>query len=135
MEKKNLYRQTPWSFKKYLLNHLPFWLILFFIFICTTIFLFYLSKNSYFNEEIVYKNNTTDIELLVFRSDIFTTIVVTNPFDYNKPYEISLGYNCNIKNELLHKKIKMEAVLYKRNYNNTFFVTFPHARKLICNKA
>ena len=133
MEKKQLYRQLPWSLQNYILSHWYFWIVLLFIFLGSISLFYKLSANSYFSHEMVDEKKAT-IKILAFRSDIFTTVLVTNPYDNDKPYEIDLGYFCKANQDLLNKNVNMTSSLYRRNYNKTFFVSFPQARTTICKK-
>ena len=131
MEKKQLYLKNNWSLGHYMLTYWYFWIILLFIFLSSIGIFYKLSSNSYFSHEMI-EQKQADIQMLGFRSDVFTTVVVTNPFDPLKPYEIDLGYFCNINKNLLNTPINMKAVLYKRNYSKSFFIDFPSARKQLC---
>lgn len=133
MEKKQLYKQLPWSLKNYMLTYWYFWIVLLIIFLVSISIFYKLSQNSYFSHEMV-EEKTIQIEVLGIRSDIFTTVLVSNPFDIFKSYEIDLGYSCRIKKDLLNTKIKMKSVLYKRNYSKTLFIDFPEAKQKLCIK-
>lgn len=133
MEKKQLYRKLPWSLQNYILSNWYFWIVLLFIFLAAISFFYKLSVNSYFSHELVEEKKAY-VKVLGIRSDIFTTVLVTNPYDNEKPYEIDLGYFCKAKDNLINNSFMMTISLYKRNYNKTFFVDFPHARTTICKK-
>ena len=133
MEKKQLYRQLPWSLQNYIFTYWYFWIILLFILLGSIALLYNLSAKSYFSHEMIKEKKST-IKILAFRSDIFTTVLVTNPYDNDKPYEVDLGYFCKVKEDLLNKSVDMKASLYKRNYNKTYFVIFPQAQTTICKK-
>ena len=133
MEKKQLYRQLPWSLQNYILTYWYFWIILLFILLGSIALFYNLSANSYFSHKMV-EEKKSNIKILAFRSDIFTTVLVTNPYDNDKPYEVDLGYFCKVKEDLLNKSVDMKASLYKRNYNKTYFVIFPQAQTTICKK-
>lgn len=133
MEKKQLYKQLPWSLKNYMLTYWYFWIVLLIIFLSSISIFYKLSENSYFSHEMIEERNT-EIEVLGIRSDIFTTVLVSNPFDNLKSYEIDLGYLCHIKKDLLNTKVKMKTMLYRRNYSRTLFINFPEAREKLCTK-
>lgn len=133
MEKKKLYEKNPWSLRSYILSYWYFWIILLFIFLSSISLFYKLSENNYFRHEIIQENNL-DIRVLAFRSDIFTTVLVTNPYDNDKPYELDLGYFCNVNENLINKMVRMKAALYRRNYNKTFFVDYPQAKEVICKR-
>ena len=119
------------EFIAYLWSYWYVWLTLFLLFGLSILSLSYLIKINYFSSSLV-RTGIETVEIVNITSNNNGLIVITNPLIKNGFYEVNLGFNCNLNSSLINQKIQTNYELYKRNYNNSYYLSFPDIKKLVC---
>ena len=119
------------EFITYLWSYWYVWLTLFMLFGLAILSLSYLIKINYFSSSLV-RTGIETVEIVNITSNNNGLIVITNPLIKNGFYEVNLGFNCNLNSSLINQKIQTNYELYKRNYNNSYYLSFPDIKKLVC---
>ena len=118
------------QFIAYLWSYWYVWLTLFVLFGLTMLSLSYLIKINYFSSSLVRAGVET-VEIVNITSNN-GLIVITNPLIKSGFYEVNLGFKCNLNYNLINQQIQTKYELYKRNYNNSYYLSFPDIKKLVC---
>lgn len=132
-EIQNDYSVHAQSFFFFLLHNWKLWLV----FVAIVGSFFYMGKSlyeeNYFGEEIAGVIQR-DVTIKQTRSTPNTSVLVINPLDKTpfRLYEVDLGLNCKVKNDIEGQTFPMNVELHKRNYNNTYYLKFPDIQKHVC---
>lgn len=129
--KTNEYSVVNWSFFRFLLVNWRIWLTL----ISIISFFFFVGKllheEDFFGESLV-EQKKYDITIKATRSTPNTSILILNPLEPYKTYEIDLGVGCKLIPEITNTTYNMNVQLFKRNYNDTYYLKLPEVKELIC---
>lgn len=130
---QNEYTVNAQSFLRFLLNNWRLWVV----FIAIVASFFYVGKNlyddKYFGEKLV-ETYSKEVTIKQTRSTPNKSILVINPLDPTpfRLYEVDLGLNCILDKDVVGQKHTMQVELYKRNYNNSYYLKFPDIQNFVC---
>ena len=131
MKNIDSYQNSLKKIKDFIIEVKKVWGYLFILLIVFLVFIYELWEKDYLSQKIIL-NQKMSIEIIDLRQDIISSALIKSDLAPQGVYEVNLGYFCKINTNLIGNYVKMDLVLYKRNYNKTHFMDFPQAREKLC---
>lgn len=129
--KNNVTEYNYESIKSFIFKTKKLWFYLIILLVCFLTFIYQLWEKDYLSQKIILSKKMP-IEIIDLRQSVISSAIIKSDLDKLRVYEVNLGYFCKPDKKLIGTYIEMDLVLYKRNYNQTYFMDFPQAIEKIC---